>query len=165
MTKADPNQTQPASPNDTDGTTEKGRTFHDWEPKFLEDFAVHRDVTRAAKVAGIGRVTAYRRRKASKDFRERWDEILDERIHDVEVSVFDRILHGWDEPVFHEGQVCGYKKRYPGEALTIFMLKAWDPDRYRFSSFGEAMGRTVADQFKAARMATAKAATIAKAGG
>jgi hypothetical protein len=104
-----------------------------WHGKFLAALRQTRSVSQAAAVAGVSRETAYRHRREFPQFDVDWQECYESNIDDLEASALRRAIEGVDEPVFHQGVECGFKRRYE-TALTIFMLKAHRPDRYQFET-------------------------------
>ncbi len=120
-------------PNETNETpikrARKRRPTGAQKAKFLDVFRRRRCVTRACRHAGISRATAYRWRDDDPDFARDWDEAQDAFADELESLAFHRALHGWNEPVFYEGNPVGRKRRFsPG--LLIFMLKCNRPERY-----------------------------------
>lgn len=100
-----------------------------WAAGFLAALIEHRSVTHAAKVVGKDRSTVYKLRKKDAEFAEQWDDAMQHVIEELQQSSLSVAIDGVDEPVFHEGVVCGHKRRYH-PALMIFMLKKWRPERY-----------------------------------
>jgi hypothetical protein len=100
-----------------------------WYKNFLLNLVEHGTIKHAATASG--KHPAYASFVLNKDVRLRAavDEIRFSWVSEIEASGFQRARDGWLEPVFHEGQVCGHKRRY-SDALTIFMLKMWDRRRY-----------------------------------
>ena len=91
----------------TDYTPEK-----EWQSRFLAALAVCPNITGAARVAGITRQQAYNVRKSDPDFALAWDDALESAIDDLEGSAYERA-------------------RTDDTTLTIFLLKAHRPDKYR----------------------------------
>jgi hypothetical protein len=59
------------------------------------------------------------------------DIILNQgKLEEAEAELKIRGVDGWEEPVFHNGELCGTKRKYSDTCL-IFMLKALDPAKYR----------------------------------
>jgi hypothetical protein len=72
---------------------------------FLEELQRIHVVTLACEFAGIDRVTAYRWKESDKQFSEAWDRAV-ERTRDIaRMSIFQRGILGWDEPMVSQGQV------------------------------------------------------------
>lgn len=97
---------------------------------FLDTLRETCNVTLAAQAAGVSSSCAYRHRKEDVLFAERWDEALAEGIDLLEHKAHERAFNGVLEPVFWQGAEVGYVKKY-SDALTMFLLKAHRPDKYR----------------------------------
>jgi hypothetical protein len=93
--------------SETDGTQEKK-----WKAVFLEALRQHGQVTKAAKRARIGRMTAYRERDADPVFAQAWRDALDIGVDALEDEARRRAFDGSD-------------------TLLIFLLKGHRPERYR----------------------------------
>lgn len=101
-----------------------------WRPKFLAALAETCNVTHAARTAGINRNTAYDHRDSDAAFAAAWDDALEQGVDVLELEARRRALHGTLRPVFHQGIECGAIREY-SNTLTIFLLKAHRPDKYR----------------------------------
>lgn len=97
---------------------------------FLDVLRETCNVTLAAQACGISSGTAYRHRKEDIIFAERWDEALQEGIDLLEAKAHQRAFEGIDEPVFYQGMEVGSVRKY-SDGLTMFLLKAHRPDKYR----------------------------------
>lgn len=105
-----------------------------WEDAFIQAFGETGSVMHACKAVKIGgrslgRRTVYRRRSDSPAFRERWSELEQVTIDNLEDSALKRAVEGWLEPVYYKGEVKGARRMY-SDALTIFMLKKRRPETY-----------------------------------
>lgn len=101
-----------------------------WRPKFLELLAESCNVTFAAAAAGINRKTAYRHREADGAFAEDWDDAIEQGVEALEYEARRRALYGTERPIVHQGNVVATVHEY-SDTLTIFLLKAHRPDKYR----------------------------------
>ncbi len=113
----------------------------DWRPpnqrltkRQMRDFLVHLvesgNVSLACRQAGAKRGAIYKRARDDEEFSAAFEEAKTLGWCGLEDDTLDLARNGFDEPVFHDGDVCGIKRRfYP--ALNIFLLKAHDPARYR----------------------------------
>jgi hypothetical protein len=97
---------------------------------FLDTLRRTCNVTLACQACDISSSTAYHHRKEDIIFQERWDEALQEGIDLLEAKAHERAFEGTTEPVFWQGNEVGYVKKY-SDALTMFLLKAHRPDKYR----------------------------------
>ena len=66
----------------------------DWEPRFLEALRVHGIVSQAARVAGVPRPTAYKRRNKVSAFAKAWDEAIEDALDALELTVTNASLQG-----------------------------------------------------------------------
>lgn len=87
--------------------------------------------TRAAMAAGISTSTVAKHRKEDALFDERCNEALDEGIDLLEDSAHVRAFEGIIETRYgKDGQIVSEDRKY-SDALTMFLLKAHRPDKYR----------------------------------
>lgn len=98
--------------------------------KFLRALAECGVITDAAKVAGVERKTVYRWREQDPDFAKAWDEAEQEAADKLEREAIRRAVEGVEEPVFHQGKIVGYVRKY-SDTLLIFLLKGYKPERYK----------------------------------
>jgi len=98
-----------------------------WRETFLAAFETSANVSAAARRAGVGRATAYRHRAADPEFRAAWDEALEVAADALEAEVRRRAVDGWDEPVYHAGEICGYIRKYD-DRLLMFLMRALRPE-------------------------------------
>lgn len=98
---------------------------------FLKTLAKTGRIGYSAKAAGYSCSTYLARiRRLDPDFSAQWDEALDTAMDILEDAAHERAVDGVEEPVFHKGEIVGYKLRYSDGLLTT-LLKANDPDKYR----------------------------------
>ena len=101
--------------------------------KALELIQAGQNIIDVAEAINVSRQALYCHRKVDKEFADAWDEALE--IGDqIKVSLHEReadrrAIDGWDEPVFYEGRLCGYKRRY-SDGLLIARLKSLAPEKY-----------------------------------
>lgn len=100
------------------------------DEKFFEALRGGASVAAAAAAAGYKRRTLYEWREADDEFRAEWEASLEEGTDALEDEALRRALHGTDEPVYYQGEECGYVRKY-SDTLTIFLLKARRPEKYR----------------------------------
>lgn len=84
----------------------------DVKARFLEVLSTIGTVTHACNAAGIARHTAYKWRKTDEKFAEAWEQATVEVVEKLEASAYQRAMGG-------------------DTTLTIFLLKAARPERYR----------------------------------
>lgn len=142
-----------ARPKRTNSTPKRAVTRgRDWTKTFIKALGNSGNVTIACKAAVIDRVTAYTKRKADPEFRDRWRVALNEAAELLEAEARRRAEHGVDEPVIHQGQLMGSWVNAKGEVVTkdapgaklipltikkysdtllIFLMKGAKPQKYR----------------------------------
>ena len=99
----------------------KGQHGGDWKPVFLAALRKMPNVMKAARFAGISRRTAYLARDDDPAFAEEWDDAVGDAIEDIEARTI-QMAKGTDTKA---------------NALRIFLLKAYKPERYRDSWRGD----------------------------
>lgn len=120
------------------------------------------NVGKACAAVDISRQTAYVWRRDIPDFATAWDEAMKAGLLGLEDEAHRRAFDGIDEPVFHQGQTCGTIRKY-SDTLTIFLLKAHAPEKYRENSRMELTGANggpvqITDADRAAKIAAILAA-------
>lgn len=88
------------------------------------------NVSRAAEVAGVSRVTVYRWRDRNPAVAEAWDNIVIETTEQAEQELYRRAVEGVNKPVFQGGKLVGHIREFSDTCL-IFLLKARKPQMYR----------------------------------
>lgn len=102
----------------------------EWVPSFLRALTESPNVSKAAKLAGISRRTAYDYRERNAAFAQLWDDALESSTDDLAAEAYRRARHGTEKPVFYLGAECGRIREY-SDVLTIFLLKAHRSEIYR----------------------------------
>lgn len=97
---------------------------------FLDTLRTTCNVTLACQAVGISSSTAYHHKRDDIVFAQRWEEALQEGIDLLEAKAHERAFDGVNEPVFYQGCEVGLVRKY-SDSLTMFLLKAHRPDKYR----------------------------------
>lgn len=100
------------------------------EAAFLDALRDGQSVTAACIDAGVSRTTAYGWRDADDAFRTAWDEAVEEGTDRLEDEALRRARDGVNEPVYYKGRKVGDTRKY-SDTLTIFLLKARRPDKFK----------------------------------
>ncbi len=122
-----------------------------WTPEriaiFLNALAETGFVTEAARAAGMSGPSAYGLRNSAKgqSFALAWDAALLRASPSLNQTLTSRAIHGWDEPVFRDGKICGHRRRYDNR-LAMRLLH-WH-ERRAASDRRAAAVRLVADEFE-----------------
>lgn len=101
-----------------------------WQAKFLDTLKNTNCVGVAARAAGIGRQTAYDRRKANAEFATLWVESKQMSIEEVETTLRHRALSGIQKAIWYRGEVVGHETVYD-HVLLLAWLNANFPEKYR----------------------------------
>ncbi|VAV96016.1 hypothetical protein MNBD_ALPHA02-1339 [hydrothermal vent metagenome] len=102
------------------------------EAVFLEVLEQTGNVTRATASAGLARSLVYRRRNMRPDFREKWQNAMEQALDYLEAYLWDKAM-GKDVTGRPDGAVID-------EKIAIFLLKAHRPE-----IFGDGKKRTHSD--------------------
>lgn len=94
---------------------------------FLEHLAATGNVSESAEVSGYGRRAWYSLKDSDPEFSVAWDEALKQATDALIIEGRRRALEGVEEPVFYQGEVCGYVRRY-SDTLLMFLVKAHRPE-------------------------------------
>jgi hypothetical protein len=96
-----------------------------WKPLFLAHLRATCNVSAAAEKAGVTRRTVYKARTEHADFREAWDDVMDQVIDRIEEITLNQALDPDDAK---------------GITARIFLLKCWRPERYKETVQNEISG-------------------------
>ncbi len=107
---------------------------------FLEILRETANVTEAATAAGISRTCAYEHRADELDFAAEWNDAVEEATDKLEREARRRAVEGWEEPVFHKGEVVGGVRKYSDRMLEL-LLKAHRPDKFKERVANEHSGK------------------------
>lgn len=123
---------------------------------FLEALRDSCNVTVACQTVGISSSTAYGLRKTDPLFAERWDEALSEGVDLLEHEAHRRAFRGVSEPIYYKGEEVGSVRKY-SDPLTMFLLKAHRPAKYRDNAALELTGKNggpleISEQERASRL-------------
>ncbi len=99
-------------------------------------------VGKACRAVDVSRRTAYQWREDDPDFAAEWDRALKIGCTALEDEAQRRAFDGVDRPVFHSGQEVGSVKVY-SDPLTMFLLKAHFPEKYRDRADAAKSGQSV----------------------
>lgn len=110
-----------------------------WTDAFLAALAECGILTQAAELAGIDRVTVWRRRQDDEEFSAACDRAIDMAADKLEAEARRRAVEGVEEPVYQGGQLVGTKTVY-SDSLLALLLKG-----RRKRVFAERVEQTGAD--------------------
>lgn len=116
--------------SDEKATPKKSKSFYDWSKVFLDELAKNPNVSRAARIAGVNRATAYKHKNSNDAFSAAWDEAIEEAADVLEEEMWRRAVEGTNKPIIHKGEVTGTFKEY-SDTLMIFLAKAHRPEKFR----------------------------------
>ena len=95
--------------------------------EFLKALSETANITISSQIADLPRRTAYRWLKTDPEFAAAWEEALEQATERLEEEVRRRAVDGVDEPVFHQGEICGCRRKY-SDNLLMFLLKKRKPE-------------------------------------
>lgn len=87
-------------------------------------------VANACKAINMRRATVYEWRDQDSEFADRWDDIVESKLDDLEHEGHRRAYDGTVRPVFYQGVECGGVREY-SDSLLMFILKTGRPETYR----------------------------------
>lgn len=108
--------------------------------EFLEALEKTASVTKSCELSAIARRSVYEWRDDDEEFRAKWDAALELGTDALEDEAIRRAMHGTDKPVYQGGELVGHIREY-SDTLTIFMLKARRPDKFKERTAHELTGK------------------------
>ena len=87
-------------------------------------------VTQAADAAKVHRTSHQYWMRSDPDYPEAFRQAQREANDFLFRVARKRATKGWLEPVFHEGTVCGHKRKF-SDVLLMFLMKGAEPEKYR----------------------------------
>jgi hypothetical protein len=120
---------------------------HPKKRAFLEAFSQCGTITHAAEAAGIDDSTYYTwategYAQYDPEFVKAMEKARKAATENLIKEARRRAVEGVQEPVFHKGEVVGYKRRY-SDNLLMFLIKGEEPEKYADYSKVEKTGTTV----------------------
>ena len=97
--------------------------------RFLEKLADTRNVTFAAREAGIARRAALSLRARDQDFAADWQDAEEAASDLLEHEARERAMKGVEEPVYYHGKEVGTVRRH-SETLLLMFLRAERPEKF-----------------------------------
>lgn len=94
---------------------------------FLDDFAVHGNVSKACRTARIERKTVYRWKEQSDAFLFRYNEAKETAKDAIREEIYRRGHDGYDEDVYQLAKHAGTIHKY-SDSLLMFHAKALMPE-------------------------------------
>ncbi len=96
------------------------------QKKFIQDLALHGNVTEAAKTAIIPRSSLYRYRAANPEFAKAWDGAREQATDNLADEAMRRAINGVEEVRYFKGEPVGTVRKY-SDQLLMFLLRAYRP--------------------------------------
>lgn len=97
---------------------------------FLSAYAEVGNITQAAKIAKVDRISHYNWLKKDSTYPDRFTEAHDKACDRLEQEARRRAVEGVEEPVFQKGERVGTIQRY-SDKLLEFLLKGAKPQKYK----------------------------------
>lgn len=102
-----------------------------WITPFLNQLRATGIVAQAARAANIGYSTVTARKNNDADFAAAMAEAMEEAVDMAEAEAWRRGVHGFNEPLTHQGQITYETETYVAEDLTTQHRFKLDPDGNR----------------------------------
>lgn len=96
---------------------------------FVESFCRYGRISAASKKTKIDRARHYSWLRSDAVYREAWKWAEEVRRANIEDEIYRRGVEGWLEPVYHQGDRCGYVRKY-SDSLLKLLAQAEMPDKY-----------------------------------
>lgn len=96
---------------------------------FLEAYLHTGTVGGAARACKIGSYTHTHWLQTDPAYRRAYEWCKLAKNADIEDALYTRAVHGWKEPVWHQGEKVGYNRKYDNR-LLMFLAKARMPETY-----------------------------------
>lgn len=101
---------------------------------FFKTLAESCNVTMSARAIGMSRSHMHTLRRNDKTFAKEWDDAMQQATDALEHTARKRAMEGYKRPVFQRGELVGHEICY-SDALTIALLKAHRPEKFRDKGF------------------------------
>ena len=105
------------------------RTTKQRQDDFLKAFAEVCNIKDGARLAEIDRNTHYDWIDKNPGYADRFERQRRVVADKLEAEAVRRAYAGYDEPVYHQGELCGHIKRY-SDGLMQFLLRGMMPEKY-----------------------------------
>lgn len=92
----------------------------------VRELAKHGNVTQAMKTAKAAKGWVYGRRQRDWFFRDAFEAARACGIEVLKDEAHRRAYKGIEEPVYHQGEICGHVRKY-SDALLMFLIKQAHP--------------------------------------
>lgn len=109
-------------------TSQREGALPEWADPFL-DLLREKRVADACRELRIDRTTPYALKKRDPEFAARWAEIQDARDDRMEDTLAERLVDGWLEPVYHNGEQIDERRVFDNKTALAY-LKARRPERW-----------------------------------
>lgn len=104
---------------------------HEWtaftREQFLSWLSRGYTVSAAAEAISFSRSYVYILRERDEEFRQQWDDAVEQGKDYLEDEARRRAVEGVRKPVFYQGSICGEIQEY-SDTLLLAMLKAKKPE-------------------------------------
>ena len=94
---------------------------HLWTDAFLAALSECGILSQASELAGIDRVSVWRRRQDDAEFAAACDRAIEMAADKLEAEARRRAIDGWEEPVYQGGQLIGSKTVYSDSLLALLL--------------------------------------------
>lgn len=118
--------------------------------QFFIQLAKTCNVTASAAAIGVSRQHVHHLRRTRKDFAKSWDDAMEQATDALEAAARGRAIDGYQRPVYQRGELVGYETCY-SDALTITLLKAHRPEKFRDKGFDLPPGSEIVISMKSGK--------------
>ena len=101
---------------------------------FFSTLAKTCNVTMSARAIGMSRSHMHKLRRDDKGFARDWADAEEQATDALEHAARGRAIDGYQRPVYQRGELVGHETCY-SDALTITLLKAHRPEKFREKGF------------------------------
>jgi len=95
----------------------------DNQVRFLASFCITGRIGEAATMADVDRTSHYRWIANDEEYAKAYEKCRRTISVAVEDSLVEKLIHGWDEPVFQQGAQVGTKRKYDLGAMLRYLEK------------------------------------------
>ena len=93
----------------------------DNQAKFLDVYATIGTINKTASETGISRQTHYDWMAKDEEYRAKFRALRYNNCQKIEDSLVERLVEGWDEPVYQGGELVGSKRKFDNSAAIAYL--------------------------------------------
>lgn len=128
---------------------------------FLAAFMVTGRISTAAEHSNVSRTNHYFWLRRDPNYQLAFERCRDAVCDHIEAGLIDRLAHGWSEPVFHNGEVVGHKRKFDNtnalKYLAVIKPKTFGDAETTIEAKIEPVSKDIIDAIRMLRQQGAKA--------